>query len=138
MGDPRFKFQYCKDKEILESGSGGRGRWISEFEASRVYRVSSRTAKTTQRNPVSKNKKQKQTNKQTKERTLGPVICPFLAPQNSANRNRKVGSREMAQLFRVLVSSCRGPGFGRFLAPKWRLTTIWNSSSMRDLASAYI
>jgi hypothetical protein len=35
---------------------GGRGRWISEFEASLVYRVSSRTARTIQRNPVSKNK----------------------------------------------------------------------------------
>jgi hypothetical protein len=32
----------------------GRGRRISEFEASLVYRVSSRTARTTQRNPVSK------------------------------------------------------------------------------------
>jgi hypothetical protein len=31
---------------------GGRGRWISEFEASLVYRVSSRTARATQRNPV--------------------------------------------------------------------------------------
>jgi hypothetical protein len=29
-----------------------RGRWISEFEASLVYRVSSRTARATQRNPV--------------------------------------------------------------------------------------
>jgi hypothetical protein len=35
---------------------GGRDRWISEFEASLVYRVSSRTARATQRNPVSKNK----------------------------------------------------------------------------------
>jgi hypothetical protein len=35
---------------------GGRGRWISEFKASLVYRVSSRTARATQRNPVSKNK----------------------------------------------------------------------------------
>jgi hypothetical protein len=33
---------------------GGRGRWISEFEASLVYRVSSRIARATQRNPVSK------------------------------------------------------------------------------------
>jgi hypothetical protein len=39
--------------------SGRRGRRISEFEASLVYRVSSRTAKATQRNPVSKNKKKK-------------------------------------------------------------------------------
>ena len=32
----------------------GRCRQISEFEASLVYRVSSRTARATQRNPVSK------------------------------------------------------------------------------------
>jgi hypothetical protein len=38
------------------SNSGGRGRLISEFEASLVYRESSRTARATQRNPVSKNK----------------------------------------------------------------------------------
>jgi hypothetical protein len=38
---------------------GGRGRWISEFKASLVYKVSSRTAKTIQRNPDSKNKKKK-------------------------------------------------------------------------------
>jgi hypothetical protein len=38
---------------------GDRGRWISESEASLVYRVSSRTARTTQTKPVSK----KQTNK---------------------------------------------------------------------------
>jgi hypothetical protein len=41
---------------------GGRGRRISEFEASLIYKVSSRTARAIQRNPVSKNKKQ--TNKQ--------------------------------------------------------------------------
>jgi hypothetical protein len=35
---------------------GGRGRWISEFEANLVYKVSSRTARATQRNPVSKTK----------------------------------------------------------------------------------
>jgi hypothetical protein len=38
---------------------GGRGRRISEFEASLVYRVSSRTARTTQKNPVSKKQKEK-------------------------------------------------------------------------------
>jgi hypothetical protein len=36
---------------------GGRGRWISEFEASLVYKVSSRTGRAIQRNPVSKNRK---------------------------------------------------------------------------------
>jgi hypothetical protein len=53
---------------------GGRGRWISEFEASLVYRVSSRTARATQRNPVSKNKqtnkKQKTKNKKQKDGVL--------------------------------------------------------------------
>jgi hypothetical protein len=38
---------------------GGRGRWISEFEASLVYKVSSRTARATQRNPVSEKKIEK-------------------------------------------------------------------------------
>jgi hypothetical protein len=38
---------------------GGRGRKINEFEASLVYRVSSRTARATQRNPVSKTKQNK-------------------------------------------------------------------------------
>ena len=45
---------------------GGRGRRISEFEASLVYRVSSRTARATQRNPVSKKQKTKQNKKQNK------------------------------------------------------------------------
>jgi hypothetical protein len=45
---------------------GGRGRRISEFEASLVYRVSSRIARATQRNPVSKNKN-KQTNKKEQQ-----------------------------------------------------------------------
>jgi hypothetical protein len=35
---------------------GGIGRWISEFKASLIYRVSSRTARTTQRNPISEKK----------------------------------------------------------------------------------
>jgi hypothetical protein len=35
---------------------GDRGRQISEFEASLVYRVSSRIARATQRNPISKNR----------------------------------------------------------------------------------
>jgi hypothetical protein len=38
---------------------GGRDRRISEFEASLVYKVSSRTARATRRNPVSKNQKKK-------------------------------------------------------------------------------
>jgi hypothetical protein len=42
---------------------GGRDRRIYEFEASLIYRVSSRTARAIQRNPVLKNKKQKKKKK---------------------------------------------------------------------------
>ena len=42
---------------------GGRGRCISEIETSLVYRVSSRTARAIQRNPLSEKTKNKQTNK---------------------------------------------------------------------------
>jgi hypothetical protein len=57
---------------------GGRGRQISEFEASLVYRVSSRTAKATQRNPVSKNKTNKKQNK---------------TKQKNKNKNKKKGKK---------------------------------------------
>jgi hypothetical protein len=53
---------------------GGRGRRISEFEASLVYKVSSRTARATQRNPVSKKPKKNPKNKKKKKpiwRSLG-------------------------------------------------------------------
>jgi hypothetical protein len=43
---------------------GGRGRQIFEFEASLIYRVSFRTARATQRNPVSENQKQEKKNQE--------------------------------------------------------------------------
>jgi hypothetical protein len=46
---------------------GGKGRQIAEFEDSLVYRVSSRTARATQRNPVSKKKKKKKKKKKPKK-----------------------------------------------------------------------
>jgi hypothetical protein len=45
---------------------GGKGRRISEFKASLVYRVSSRTARATQRNPVLKNKTKQNKTKEKK------------------------------------------------------------------------
>jgi hypothetical protein len=82
---------------------GGRGRQISEFKASLVYRVSSRTARATQRNTVSKSK-QKQQNKptnQTKEY--------LLLFQNLLNTN----------MVAVSNSSCRG--FDTLFWPPWVL-----------------
>jgi hypothetical protein len=53
---------------------GGRGRQISEFEASLAYKVSSRTARATQKNPVSKKpktkKKKKKKKKEKKEKKI--------------------------------------------------------------------
>jgi hypothetical protein len=46
---------------------GGRGRQIPEFEASLVYKVSSRTARAIQRNPVSKKTKTKQQQQQQQQ-----------------------------------------------------------------------
>jgi hypothetical protein len=47
---------------------GGRGRWISEFEASLVYKVSSRIARALNRETLTqKNKKQNKTKKKTKK-----------------------------------------------------------------------
>jgi hypothetical protein len=49
---------------------GGRGRQISEFEASLVYRVCSRTARAIQRNPVSKNKTKQNKKKKEKKKEI--------------------------------------------------------------------
>jgi hypothetical protein len=59
---------------------GGRGRPISEFEASLVYKVSSRTAKSTQRNPVLKKTKHNNNNNKRKVEFLEvpwPVIAKY-------------------------------------------------------------
>jgi hypothetical protein len=56
-----FILKLCSIKTVRKLGSGsaclGRGSQISEFEASLVYRVSSRTARAAHRNLVSKKKK---------------------------------------------------------------------------------
>jgi hypothetical protein len=37
---------------MYQPGMGCRGRWISEFKASLIYKLSFRTARVTQKNPV--------------------------------------------------------------------------------------
>jgi hypothetical protein len=49
---------------------GGKGRRISEFETSLVYRVNSRTARATQGNPVFKKKTKKKRKKEEKRPQL--------------------------------------------------------------------
>jgi hypothetical protein len=65
---------------------GSRGRRISEFKPSLVYRVSSRTARATQRNPVSKKQKTK-----TKELTVGWVEVGQVSLQKSLQLRKFYG-----------------------------------------------
>jgi hypothetical protein len=55
----------------------GRGRQISEFEATLVYRVSSSIARAIQRNPVLKNQKKKK--KKKKKKTTLLIISSALS-----------------------------------------------------------
>jgi hypothetical protein len=57
-----FAGQWWHTPLIPPSTTGGRGRRISEFEASLVYKVSSRTARAIKRNPVLKSQKKKKKN----------------------------------------------------------------------------
>jgi hypothetical protein len=58
---------------------GGRGRWISEFKTSLVYRASSRIARATQRNPVSTPPpKKKERKKKKKKEFIHKHIAVFL------------------------------------------------------------
>jgi hypothetical protein len=70
---------------FLSQHSGGRGRQISEFEASLVYKVSSRTARAIQRNPVSKKQNKTKQNKQTKKQKKFTFLGYFVKTM------RKVG-----------------------------------------------
>jgi hypothetical protein len=57
---------------------GGRGRQISEFEASLVYKVSSRTARAIQKNPVSRERERER--EREKERDLVIWLVPSSGP----------------------------------------------------------
>jgi hypothetical protein len=68
---------------------GGRGRRISEFEASLVYKVSSRTARAIQRNQTKKNsKKPKQTNKQKNQKQTNKQNPPRRLKRRQRMKNR--------------------------------------------------
>jgi hypothetical protein len=67
---------------------GGRGRGISESEASLVYKVNSRIARAIQRNPVSKKQKQKQKTK-TKKQTNKKTCLKKQTKNNKTTTKRK-------------------------------------------------
>jgi hypothetical protein len=64
----------------LQSQHSGRKGWqISEFEASLVYRMSSRTARATQRNSILKNKTKQNKTKQKKQKDSGEGLERWLS-----------------------------------------------------------
>ena len=75
---------------------------LCEFEASLVYRASSRTAMATQRNPVKKKKKKKK----------------LLVPREIANCCEILLPTGMAILREMDTSKC-WPGSGEIRAPAW-------------------
>jgi hypothetical protein len=58
---------------------GGRSRWISEFEASLVYRVSSRTAWATQKNTVLERKESREEEKKIERKKWYQLVLECLA-----------------------------------------------------------
>jgi hypothetical protein len=60
---------------------GGRARQLSVFKGSLIYRASSRTARATQRNHVSKTK--------TKKPTSHPTHPPTNPPDKQPNKNQR-------------------------------------------------
>jgi hypothetical protein len=75
-------FQECLSQGVVAQALGGRGRRISEFKASLVYRVSSRTARATQRSLSNKRKKKKQKKKKNKRRRMPDTNHGAAQPNN--------------------------------------------------------
>jgi hypothetical protein len=81
----------------------GRGRWISEFEASLVYKVSSRTSRATQRNPFSKNTKhQKPKTKNQKPKTKNQK--PKTKNQKKKTKNQKPKTKNQKKKKRISLT----------------------------------
>jgi K+-sensing histidine kinase KdpD len=77
-------------------GYGDRGKWISKFEASLFYRVSSRAAKVTQYIAVSKSKQTK--NKNNKQKNNQKT-----KPNQQQKNNKQKNSRRAKTFLKAVV-----------------------------------
>ena len=87
---------------VAHAFNPSRGRQISEFEASLVYRVSSRTTKATQRNPVLKNKN-KQTNKQKSRLRFSDILERFFPKASNNAPSSTHSDRQKTVILLLLV-----------------------------------
>jgi hypothetical protein len=101
---------------------GGRGRQISEFEVTLVYRVSSRTARATQRYPVSKQNKTKQNktkqNKTKQNKTRLDCRQPCGGNFLVDDRYEKVQSTVGAVIHGQVILRCIRKETGQFMRSK--------------------
>jgi hypothetical protein len=103
---------------------GGRGRPISEFKDSLVYRVSSRTARATQRNPVSEEKK-----------SFGTLVFSYVTPYKVMSPFKNLIGLEGPKLLRRSqnkVVSKPGPEELLGIAYRWRIHSSgpWKDSDL--------
>jgi hypothetical protein len=82
-------------------GGRGRGRQISEFQDGLFYRVSSRTARATQRNPVKK-KKQKQTTTTTTTTKKKPKTKTKQKTKQNKKKKKKKPKEAYVKEFYIL------------------------------------
>jgi hypothetical protein len=129
---------------------GGRGRKISEFKASLVYRASSRTTwSVTQRNPVLGIKNEFLLS--VLSENLSSVPSPHTGMLQGIrsqvpthrwhihiNKNKYLDAEQVAQQLKALAVFPEDQV--QFPAPSWRLTTVCNSSSRASniLTQTYI
>ena len=115
---------------------GGRGRWISEFEASLVYRVSSRTARAIQRNPVLKKtnpKKQKrQKRNQNSHHRCGCLpACGWILHEHVVPREGRRGYL-IPRSWSPMAESCGSWNWTQVLGKSSQCSDHWAISSAPD------
>jgi hypothetical protein len=84
---------------------GGRGRQISEFKASLVYRVSSRTARATQRNPASNKTKQNKTKQNKTKQNKKQKKKNKKKQKNKTKQNKKTQKTKKPRVFCLAFTS---------------------------------
>jgi hypothetical protein len=129
-------------------GGGGRGRRISEFKASLVYKVSSRTARATQRNPVLENKKKKKKNPinvgrvwHDFGRTNSLKLCMYLhvcypvcvwRPEDPRRTFYVKGNADWRSCLMTWISKCASLIQNLMLAGGWDVSSVlpWTQGAM--------
>jgi hypothetical protein len=109
----------------------GRSRQISEFEASLVYRVNSRTARATQRNPVSKNKKNENKQTKTKKNTVNEKELKFESCSSAIfNHGVGVGDTKVYLLQFMYIYY-----LNNILLVRWKKIRLWFLNSIPIVGS---